>query len=107
MQQVSPVPSVTDKVTRIMTGLKGQGDGFRYEQVGVAAKAKALQRCVYLVLPRARTHFSRIVRASISAFSSPGTSNLLVSVRDTSVLASASLLGSFKLPALSPTVWGE
>lgn len=56
--------------------------------------------------PTFRTHFSKMVRASISAFSLPGTSNLLVSVRDTSVLARASLFGSFKLPALSPKVLG-
>lgn len=48
------------------------------------------------------TYFSRIVFASISAFSSPGTSNLFVKVRETSVLASISLLGSFTLPHPSP-----
>lgn len=48
------------------------------------------------------TYFKRIVLASISAFSSPGTSNLLVSVRETSVFASISLLGSLILPDPSP-----
>lgn len=48
------------------------------------------------------TYFNRIVLASISAFSSPGTSNLLVRVRETSVFASISLLGSLTLPEPSP-----
>lgn len=95
-----------DKVNRIMTCLQSLVDGFRYEQVDVFAKAKAPLHHIHLIPPTSRTHFRRIVRASISAFSSPGTSNLLVSVRDTSVLASASLLGSFKLPVLSPIVLG-
>lgn len=68
--------------------------------------AEGTLESVDFALPTSDTHFSKMVRASISAFSSPGTSNLLVSVRDTSVLASASLLGSFKLPAPSPKVLG-
>lgn len=86
------------RAMRTVVGKRGQGG--RTTQRGPVNRVSS-----HSLFPFS-THFSKMVRASISAFSSPGTSNLLVSVRDTSVLASASLLGSFELPQLSPAVSG-
>lgn len=93
-------------MTGIMKSMRGQDGHFRYDPAGSSPKVKKPLDYIHFILPTFDTHFSKMVRASISAFSSPGTSNLLVRVRDTSVLASASLFGSFKLPELSPEVLG-
>lgn len=52
--------------------------------------------------PAALTYFSRSVLASVSALASPGRSNLLVRVRETSVFPISSLLGSFGGRGFSP-----
>lgn len=100
------MPSIIYEVTEITTGLK----------VKMTISGVNRQTCspsqgiigLHSLLSSAHNaHFSKIVRASISAFSSPGTSNLLVNVRDTSVFARASLFASLKLPELSPKVLGR